>query len=71
MLPGTSTVWEHLLFNAVLRLPEQTPREELYRCVVVVQRAGLGKVAESRIGDQFTRWPSGGESGACPSPRRF
>ena len=62
VLPGTSTVWEHLLFNAVLRLPEQTPREELYRCVVGwSNELGLGKVAESRIGDQFTRGLSGGE----------
>ena len=62
VLPGTSTVWEHLLFNAVLRLPEHTPREELYRCVVGwSNELGLGKVAESRIGDQFTRGLSGGE----------
>ena len=62
VLPGTSTVWEHLLFHATLRLPEQTPREELYRCVVGwSNELGLGKVAESRIGDQFTRGLSGGE----------
>jgi ATP-binding cassette subfamily G (WHITE) protein 2 len=62
VLPGTSTVWEHLLFNAMLRLPERTPREELYRCVVGwSNELGLGKVAESRIGDQFTRGLSGGE----------
>ena len=62
VLPGTSTVWEHLLFHAMLRLPERTPREELYRCVVGwANELGLGKVAESRIGDQFTRGLSGGE----------
>ena len=62
VLPGTSTVWEHLLFNAVLRLPDKTDNADLYRCAAGWMRElGLVKVADSLIGDQFTRGLSGGE----------
>jgi len=62
VLPGTSTVWEHLLFNAMLRLPDGTGKDTVYRCVVGWMRElGLTKVAHSFIGDQFTRGLSGGE----------
>ena len=27
-------MWEHLLFNAMLRLPEDTTRAAVYRCVI-------------------------------------
>ena len=30
VLPGTSKVWEHLMFNAMLRLPLDTTRDEMY-----------------------------------------
>ena len=62
VLPGTSTVWEHLMFNAALRLPPDTARSETYRVVAGWMRElGLVKVAESLIGDEFTRGLSGGE----------
>ena len=62
VLPGTSTVWEHLMFNAALRLPPDTARSEAYRVVAGWMRElGLVKVAESLIGDEFTRGLSGGE----------
>ena len=62
VLPGTSTVWEHLMFNAALRLPPDTARSEMYRVVAGWMRElGLVKVAESLIGDEFTRGLSGGE----------
>ena len=62
VLPGTSTVWEHLMFNAMLRLPLDTTRDEMYRTVVGWMRElGLVKVATSLIGDEFTRGLSGGE----------
>ena len=34
VLPGTSTVWEHLLFNAALRMPAGTSNETIRRCAV-------------------------------------
>ena len=62
VLPGTSTVWEHLLFNAALRMPAGTSNETIRRCAVGWMRElGLVKVAHSRIGDAFTRGLSGGE----------
>ena len=62
VLPGTSTVWEHLLFNAMLRLPGDVGKDETYRVVVGWMRElGLTKLAHAHIGDAFTRGLSGGE----------
>ena len=62
VLPGTSTVWEHLVFHASLRLPLRTTREERHsRAWEVLAMLGLAKVASSLIGDEFTRGISGGE----------
>lgn len=60
MLPGTSTVFEYLLFHAVLRLPRSIPQEEKEaRVFSIIRRLGLGKVSHNLIGDQFTRGLSG------------
>ena len=62
VLPGTSTVWEHLLFNAMLRLPSSTKKEELTRRAHHWASAlGLQKVLNSLIGDEFQRGLAGGE----------
>eukprot|EP00983_Pelagomonas_calceolata_P074955 1152790-Pelagomonas_calceolata.AAC.1 len=45
VLPGTSTVWEYLTFHASLRLPAQTPSEEVQeRVAAVAEQLGLTKV---------------------------
>lgn len=60
MLPGTSTVFEYLLFNAALRMPKNVHREEKEKRVFdVIQQLGLSKITHSFIGDQFTRGISG------------
>ena len=62
ILPGTSTVWEHLLFNTMLRMPSGTSKEELTRSAVSWSKElGLQKVINSLIGDEWTRGLSGGE----------
>eukprot|EP00210_Caulerpa_lentillifera_P005025 g4799.t1 len=62
VLPGTSTVFEYLLFNAALRMPREVTRHEKEKRVFdVIQQLGLSKIAHSFIGDQFTRGISGGE----------
>jgi len=62
VLPGTSTVWEYLTFHASLRLPAQTPSEEVQeRVAAVAEQLGLTKVAHNFIGDAFVRGLSGGE----------
>ena len=62
VLPGSSTVWEHLVFHASLRLPQDATQEERRsRVEEVLVTLGLAKVASSLIGDEFTRGISGGE----------
>ena len=62
ILPGTSTVWEYLLFHANLRLPPGvTPAEKKRRVTTIVAELGLTKVMQSFIGDEYTRGISGGE----------
>ncbi|WZN64353.1 pleiotropic drug resistance-like ABC transporter [Chloropicon roscoffensis] len=62
ILPGTSTVWEYLLFHANLRLhPTATPAEKKVRVRDIVLQLGLMKVVDSFIGDEYTRGISGGE----------
>ncbi|QDZ20587.1 pleiotropic drug resistance-like ABC transporter [Chloropicon primus] len=62
ILPGTSTVWEYLLFHANLRLPPTTtPTETKVRVRDIVLQLGLMKVVDSFIGDEYTRGISGGE----------
>ncbi|XP_054447732.1 broad substrate specificity ATP-binding cassette transporter ABCG2 [Pteronotus mesoamericanus] len=59
---GTLTVRENLQFSAALRLPStMTNREKNERINVVIQELGLAKVADSKVGTQFTRGVSGGE----------
>ena len=62
ILPGTSTVWEYLLFHANLRLPPTcTPAEKKMRVRDIILELGLMKVVDSFIGDEYTRGISGGE----------
>jgi len=61
ILPGTSTVWEYLLFHANLRLPPSSPTEKKVRVRDIVLQLGLMKVVDSFIGDEYTRGISGGE----------
>ena len=67
VLPGTSTVFEYLLFNAALRMPRDVTRHQKEKRVFdVVQQLGLAKVAHNFVGDQFTRGLSGTD-GSYPS----
>ena len=62
VLPGTSTVWEHLMFHAALRLPGSVDRKRLRSVVWQTMRdLWLTKLAHAHIGDAFTRGLSGGE----------
>ena len=62
ILPGTSTVWEYFMFNAMLRMPQELKRDyKRQRVHEVIQQLGLTKVAMSLIGDEFVRGLSGGE----------
>ena len=61
VLPGTSTVWEHLLFHATLRMPMVRSRTLLRRFGQTMRDLGIEKLADSLIGDQFSRGLSGGE----------
>ena len=62
VLPGTSTVWEYLMFHAELRLPRDTPRAQRRRRVrLTLDALGLARLADAPIGDQFQRGLSGGE----------
>ncbi|XP_016068594.1 PREDICTED: ATP-binding cassette sub-family G member 2 [Miniopterus natalensis] len=59
---GTLTVRENLQFSAALRLPStMSNREKNERINMVIQELGLAKVADSKVGTQFTRGVSGGE----------
>merc|ERR1711907_812624 len=56
VLPGTSTVWEYMLFHANLRMPKHySALERKQRAHEVIEQLGLGKVAHSFIGDDFWR----------------
>jgi ABC-type multidrug transport system ATPase subunit len=62
VLPGTSTVWEHLLFHGALRLPGDVPDAQLKAVIwQTMEDLGIDRIAHSFIGDQFTRGLSGGE----------
>jgi ABC-type hemin transport system ATPase subunit len=61
VLPGTSTVEEHLLFHAAVRAPalcRDARRALVERVLAALQ---LGSKAGSAIGDGFVRGLSGGE----------
>mmetsp|Transcript_1483 Transcript_1483/g.3563 ORF Transcript_1483/g.3563 Transcript_1483/m.3563 type:complete len:718 (-) Transcript_1483:370-2523(-) len=59
---GTLTVRENLMFSAELRLPGTISYAEKQRRVQsVIDELGLGKVAESKVGNEFIRGISGGE----------
>jgi ABC-type nitrate/sulfonate/bicarbonate transport system ATPase subunit len=62
ILPATLTVREAILFAARLRLPESIPfSEQLARVDDVIEKLGLTRVADVRIGDGEKRGISGGE----------
>ena len=62
VLPGTSTVWEYMLFHANLRMPKHySALQRKQRAHEVIEQLGLGKVAHSFIGDVTRRGISGGE----------
>jgi len=59
---GTLTVRENLMFSAELRLPGTISYSEKQKRVQnVIDELGLGKVAESKVGNEFIRGISGGE----------
>ncbi|XP_061848297.1 broad substrate specificity ATP-binding cassette transporter ABCG2 isoform X2 [Colius striatus] len=59
---GTLTVRENLKFSAALRLPKSvTEQEKNERVNQIIKELGLSKVADSKVGTQFTRGVSGGE----------
>ncbi|XP_068614174.1 broad substrate specificity ATP-binding cassette transporter ABCG2-like [Brachionichthys hirsutus] len=59
---GTLTVRENLRFSAALRLPSSVPESEKEaRVWRLIKELGLTKVADSRVGTDFTRGISGGE----------
>ncbi|KAL6079791.1 hypothetical protein STEG23_023432, partial [Scotinomys teguina] len=59
---GTLTVRENLQFSAALRLPTTMKNHEKNeRINMVIKELGLDKVADSKVGTQFTRGVSGGE----------
>ncbi|NXW93513.1 ABCG2 protein, partial [Alopecoenas beccarii] len=59
---GTLTVRENLKFSAALRLPKSVKEQEKNERVnQVIKELGLSKVADSKVGTQFTRGVSGGE----------
>jgi ABC-type multidrug transport system ATPase subunit len=61
ILPGTLTVYEHLLFHAQLRLPRSAgPLGCAQRALTVLHELGLSDVADSLIGNEFRRGISGG-----------
>ncbi|XP_052029783.1 broad substrate specificity ATP-binding cassette transporter ABCG2 [Apodemus sylvaticus] len=59
---GTLTVRENLQFSAALRLPTTMENDEKNeRINTIIKELGLDKVADSKVGTQFTRGISGGE----------
>ncbi|NXC73059.1 ABCG2 protein, partial [Anhinga anhinga] len=59
---GTLTVRENLKFSAALRLPKSVKEQEKNERVNrIINELGLSKVADSKVGTQFTRGVSGGE----------
>ncbi|NXV37324.1 ABCG2 protein, partial [Rissa tridactyla] len=59
---GTLTVRENLKFSAALRLPKSVKEQEKNaRVNQIINELGLSKVADSKVGTQFTRGVSGGE----------
>ncbi|XP_015480444.1 broad substrate specificity ATP-binding cassette transporter ABCG2 isoform X3 [Parus major] len=59
---GTLTVRENLKFSAALRLPKSVKEEEKNERVnQIIKELGLSKVADSKVGTQFSRGVSGGE----------
>ncbi|KFU92699.1 ATP-binding cassette sub-family G member 2, partial [Chaetura pelagica] len=59
---GTLTVRENLKFSAALRLPRAVKEHEKNERVdQIIKELGLSKVADSKVGTQFTRGVSGGE----------
>lgn len=60
VLPGTSTVFEYLLFHANLRLPKTVPATQKELMVYsVIKQLGLEKVGHNLVGDEYTRGLSG------------
>ncbi|KFO92416.1 ATP-binding cassette sub-family G member 2, partial [Buceros rhinoceros silvestris] len=59
---GTLTVRENLKFSAALRLPKSVKEwEKNERVDRIIKELGLSKVADTKVGTQFTRGVSGGE----------
>ncbi|NXK81979.1 ABCG2 protein, partial [Amazona guildingii] len=59
---GTLTVRENLKFSAALRLPKSVKEHEKNERVnQIIKELGLSKVADSKVGTQFTRGVSAGE----------
>lgn len=68
VLPGTPTVFEHIMFHAQLRIPlpnsmTQKQRERRLKSKVthICRQLGLERVLHNRIGDAYIRGLSGGE----------
>jgi ATP-binding cassette subfamily G (WHITE) protein 2 len=69
VLPGTSTVWEHLVFHATLRIRGEgdgrggAETSARIRSVVsdTMRSLGIDGVAHAFVGDEWTRGLSGGE----------
>ncbi|KAF9899647.1 hypothetical protein EC991_008521 [Linnemannia zychae] len=61
-LPATQTVWEAVLFSAMLRLPEAMPIYRVHeRVAEVIEMLGLTHCKDRRIGNVTSRGISGGE----------
>ncbi|KAG0344133.1 hypothetical protein BG004_004708 [Podila humilis] len=61
-LPPTQTVYEAVLFSAMMRLPEAMPIHRVHeRVVEVIEMLGLTHCSNRRIGNVTTRGISGGE----------
>ncbi|KAF9583604.1 hypothetical protein BGW38_009068 [Lunasporangiospora selenospora] len=61
-LPATQTVWEAVLFSAMLRLPESMPALRKHeRVSEVIEMLGLTHCKDRRIGNITSRGISGGE----------
>jgi ABC-type multidrug transport system ATPase subunit/ABC-type multidrug transport system permease subunit len=61
-LPATQTVWEAVLFSAMLRLPEAMPIYRIHeRVSEVIEMLGLTHCKDRIIGDVTSRGISGGE----------